>query len=176
MDVPQLNWTRCETTEGDPMRAKTDIESSARSTADRAAREPCRRQADAQGHLSSICESRATHRRGRRAQGNHGSRIVRRTAAPARGQGPLETLMREVTSSPPTYPRARTVQAPALGKPASVIVSHANKVGTVQGKVRPRSKTKAFLKAVKVPAVVPLSGRTMEFGAGGACIAGCDLM
>jgi len=61
-----------------------------------------------------------------------------------------------------------------LVKPASVIVSHANEVGTVQGKVRAGSKTEAFLKAVKVPAIVPLSGRTMEFGADGACAAGCD--
>lgn len=60
-----------------------------------------------------------------------------------------------------------------LVKPASVIVSHANEVGTVEGKVRPGSKTEAFLKAVKVPAHVPLSGRTMEFDASGRCTAGC---
>jgi len=60
-----------------------------------------------------------------------------------------------------------------LVKPASVIVSHANEVGTVEGKVRPGSKTEAFLKAVKVPAHVPLSGRTMEFDASGKCTAGC---
>lgn len=60
-----------------------------------------------------------------------------------------------------------------LVKPASVIPSHANEVGTVDGKVRPGSKTEAFLKAVKVPAHVPLSGRTMEFDAAGKCVAGC---
>ena len=60
-----------------------------------------------------------------------------------------------------------------LVKPASVIPSHANEVGTVQGKVRPGSKTEAFLKAVKVPAHVPLSGKTMEFDANGKCTAGC---
>ena len=60
-----------------------------------------------------------------------------------------------------------------LVKPASVIPSHANEVGTVQGKVRPGSKTEAFLKAVKVPAHVPLSGQTMEFDANGKCTAGC---
>lgn len=60
-----------------------------------------------------------------------------------------------------------------LVKPASVIPSHANEVGTVQGKVRPGSKTEAFLKAVKVPAYVPLSGRTFEFDASGKCMAGC---
>jgi L-ascorbate metabolism protein UlaG (beta-lactamase superfamily) len=60
-----------------------------------------------------------------------------------------------------------------LVKPASVIASHANEVGTVGGKVRPGSKTEAFVKAVKVPVHVPLSGRTMEFDAGGQCTAGC---
>lgn len=60
-----------------------------------------------------------------------------------------------------------------LVKPASVIASHANEVGTVGGKVRPGSKTEAFIKAVKVPVHVPLSGRTMEFDAAGTCTAGC---
>jgi L-ascorbate metabolism protein UlaG (beta-lactamase superfamily) len=60
-----------------------------------------------------------------------------------------------------------------LVKPASVIPSHANEVGTVGGKVRPGSKTEAFIKAVKVPAHIPLSGKTMEFDASGKCTAGC---
>ena len=60
-----------------------------------------------------------------------------------------------------------------LVKPASVIASHANEVGTVNGKVRPGSKTEAFMKAVKVPVHVPLSGKTMEFDNIGKCTAGC---
>lgn len=60
-----------------------------------------------------------------------------------------------------------------LVQPASVIPSHANEVGTVGGKVRPESKTEAFIKAVKVPAHIPLSGKTMAFDAGGVCTAGC---
>ena len=60
-----------------------------------------------------------------------------------------------------------------LVKPASVIASHANEVGTVGGKVRPGGKTEAFIKAAKVPVHVPLSGRTMEFDAAGKCTAGC---
>ena len=60
-----------------------------------------------------------------------------------------------------------------LVKPASVIASHANEVGTTGGKVRPGSKTEAFIKATKVPVHVPLSGRTMEFDAAGQCTAGC---
>ena len=51
--------------------------------------------------------------------------------------------------------------------------SHANEVGTVGGKVRPGSKTEAFIKATKVPVHVPLSGRLMEFDAAGKCTAGC---
>ena len=60
-----------------------------------------------------------------------------------------------------------------LVKPASVIASHVNEVGTVGGKVRPGSKTESFLKAVKVPAHLPLSGKTMEFDSSGMCAAGC---
>jgi len=60
-----------------------------------------------------------------------------------------------------------------LVKPASVIPSHANEVGTVGGKVRAGSKTEAFIKTVKIPAHVPLSGKTMEFDASGKCTAGC---
>jgi len=60
-----------------------------------------------------------------------------------------------------------------LVKPASVIASHANEVGTEGGKVRPGSKTETFMKAAKVPVHIPLSGRTMEFDATGKCTAGC---
>jgi len=60
-----------------------------------------------------------------------------------------------------------------LVRPASVIASHANEVGTVGGKVRPGSKTEAFMKAAKVPVHIPLSGKTMEFDANGKCAAGC---
>lgn len=60
-----------------------------------------------------------------------------------------------------------------LVKPASVIPSHANEVGTEDHKLRPGSKTEAFAKAVKVPVHLPLSGMTMEFDANGRCVAGC---
>ena len=60
-----------------------------------------------------------------------------------------------------------------LVKPAAVIASHANEVGTVGGKVRPGSKTEAFVKASKVPVHLPLSGKTMEFDAAAKCTAGC---
>ncbi|MGJ7498184.1 MBL fold metallo-hydrolase [Variovorax sp. RT4R15] len=60
-----------------------------------------------------------------------------------------------------------------LVKPASVIASHANEVGTINGKVRPGSKTEAFVKAVKVPVHIPRSGVAMGFDAAGACVSGC---
>jgi L-ascorbate metabolism protein UlaG (beta-lactamase superfamily) len=60
-----------------------------------------------------------------------------------------------------------------LVRPATVIPSHANEAATEGGKVRAGSKTEAFIKASKVPAVVPLSGRTMQFDAAGRCTAGC---
>ncbi len=60
-----------------------------------------------------------------------------------------------------------------LVKPASVIASHANEVGTEGGKVRAGSKTEAFIKAARMPVHVPLSGKTMEFDAAGKCTAGC---
>jgi L-ascorbate metabolism protein UlaG (beta-lactamase superfamily) len=60
-----------------------------------------------------------------------------------------------------------------LVRPASVIASHANEVGTVGGKLRPGSKTETFIKAVKVPVHIPLSGKTMEFDANASCTAGC---
>ena len=61
-----------------------------------------------------------------------------------------------------------------LVKPAAVIPSHANEVGTVSGKVRPGSKTEAFMKAARVPVHIPLSDKTMEFDAAGKCTAGCN--
>lgn len=60
-----------------------------------------------------------------------------------------------------------------LVKPASVIASHANEVATVKGKLRPGSKTEAFMKGAKVPVHIPLSGKTMAFDRAGRCTAGC---
>ena len=60
-----------------------------------------------------------------------------------------------------------------LVKPAAVIPSHANEVATQGGKVIPGTRTDRFMKAVHVPAHVPLSGRTMQFDGSGRCVAGC---
>jgi len=60
-----------------------------------------------------------------------------------------------------------------LVRPNSVIASHANEVATKGGKLLPGTRTDAFMKATKVPAYVPLSGKTMEFDGGGRCVSGC---
>lgn len=60
-----------------------------------------------------------------------------------------------------------------LIKPASVIASHANEPATKDGKVISGTKTQTFVGAADVPVHLPLSGRTLEFNAGGECVAGC---
>ena len=60
-----------------------------------------------------------------------------------------------------------------LVKPVSVIASHTNEGSTQSGKAVPGSKLEAFMKLSKPPVHVPLSGKTMEFDAGGKCVAGC---
>ncbi len=60
-----------------------------------------------------------------------------------------------------------------LVKPASVIASHANEEATRDGKLLSGTKTETFVKTVKVPVHLPLSGRTMEFDGNGKCVAGC---
>ena len=72
-----------------------------------------------------------------------------------------------------TGPREAAYVINALVQPNAVIASHANEVATKGGKVLPGSKTETFMKAVKVPVHIPLSGRTMEFDAAGKCVAGC---
>ena len=60
-----------------------------------------------------------------------------------------------------------------LVKPASVIPSHANEVATKGGKLVSGTRTERFIKAVKVPIHLPLSGKTMAFDGIGRCVSGC---
>ena len=62
----------------------------------------------------------------------------------------------------------------ALIQPAAVIASHVNEAATSGGKVRPSSRTAAFIGLSKRPVYIPVSGRTMEFNGGGQCAAGCN--
>jgi L-ascorbate metabolism protein UlaG (beta-lactamase superfamily) len=60
-----------------------------------------------------------------------------------------------------------------LVKPAAVIASHANEEATVDGEVRPGTRTATFIELVEVPVHLPLSGRTMAFDGDGTCVEGC---
>jgi L-ascorbate metabolism protein UlaG (beta-lactamase superfamily) len=60
-----------------------------------------------------------------------------------------------------------------LVRPASVILSHPNEAVTEGGKLRAGSRTAAVVKALKAPAHLAISGRTMEFDGKGKCVAGC---
>jgi len=72
-----------------------------------------------------------------------------------------------------TGPKEAAYVINELVKPASVIPSHANEAATKGGKVVADTRTDVFIKASKVPVYLPLSGRTMEFGQSGKCVAGC---
>lgn len=61
-----------------------------------------------------------------------------------------------------------------LIKPESVIASHANEPATEGGEVRDGTRTQQFVEAVTVPVYLPLSGRTMAFDTGAACVSGCQ--
>jgi L-ascorbate metabolism protein UlaG (beta-lactamase superfamily) len=61
-----------------------------------------------------------------------------------------------------------------LIKPAAVIATHVNERATTGGKLRPDSRTAAFIKLVKRPVHLAISGRTMEFDGKGNCVAGCN--
>lgn len=61
-----------------------------------------------------------------------------------------------------------------LVRPSSVILSHVNEAATVGGKLRPGSRTAAFINQLKGrPAHLAISGRTMEFDGSGKCVGGC---
>lgn len=61
-----------------------------------------------------------------------------------------------------------------LVQPAAVIVSHVNEGATTGGKLRPTSRTAAFVALVKGRPVYPaLSGKTLEFDGAAKCVAGC---
>lgn len=61
-----------------------------------------------------------------------------------------------------------------LIKPAAVIATHVNEAATQGGKLRPTSRTAAFIKLQKRPVHLAISGRTMEFDGKANCVAGCN--
>lgn len=72
-----------------------------------------------------------------------------------------------------TGPREAAYVINTLVKPNAVIPSHANEEATRGGKVISGTRTETFMKSVKVPVYIPLSGKTMEFDTSGKCVAGC---
>lgn len=60
-----------------------------------------------------------------------------------------------------------------LVQPASVILTHANEAVTEGGKLKPNTRTAAFIKQLKAPAHLAISESTMEFDGSGKCVAGC---
>ncbi len=61
-----------------------------------------------------------------------------------------------------------------LVRPTSVIVSHVNEAATTDGKVKPNSRTAAFMNLVRGrPVYLALSGKTMEFDGEARCLNGC---
>ena len=76
-------------------------------------------------------------------------------------------------------PNAMTPPAAAhavneLIRPAAVIATHVNEGATSDGKVKPNSRTAAFIKLSKRPVHLAISGRTMEFDGNAKCVAGCN--
>lgn len=71
-------------------------------------------------------------------------------------------------------PEAAAHAVNELVRPASVIITHVNEAATSGGKVKPSTRTAAFMTLVKGRPVYPaLSGKTMEFDGSGKCVAGC---
>jgi L-ascorbate metabolism protein UlaG (beta-lactamase superfamily) len=61
-----------------------------------------------------------------------------------------------------------------LVRPTSVIVTHVNEAATTDGKLKPNSRTAAFIESVKGhPVYLALSGKTMEFDSEAKCVSGC---
>ena len=72
-----------------------------------------------------------------------------------------------------TGPKEAAYVVNEMIKPNAVIASHANEASTKQGKVIDGTRSDIFIKAVKVPVYMPLSGRTMEFDSRAQCVTGC---
>ncbi len=71
-------------------------------------------------------------------------------------------------------PKEAAAAVDTLIEPREVIASHANEAATKDGKIIAGTRTETFIKATKAPVRISLSGKTMAFDAGGACVSGCD--
>lgn len=73
-----------------------------------------------------------------------------------------------------TGPKEAAYVVNELIKPKAVIASHANEQATRNGRLLAGTRTEQFLQAVKVPAHIPLSGKTMAYNGQGRCQSGCN--
>ena len=73
-----------------------------------------------------------------------------------------------------TGPKEAAYVVNELIKPKAVIASHANEQATRNGRLLAGTRTEQFLQAAKVPAHIPLSGKTMAFDGRGRCQSGCE--
>jgi len=90
-----------------------------------------------------------------------------------RGHYKASLVVMNIGDTYTTGPKEAAYVINDLVKPASVIASHANEEATRGGKVLPGTRTETFMKLVKVPVHVPLSGKTMEFDGNAKCVSGC---
>jgi L-ascorbate metabolism protein UlaG (beta-lactamase superfamily) len=90
-----------------------------------------------------------------------------------RGYYHAELAVMNIGDTYTTGPKEAAYVVNQLIRPTSVIVSHANEVSTIDGKILAGTRTATFMKAVKVPVHIPLSGITMEFDGNGACVSAC---
>ena len=63
----------------------------------------------------------------------------------------------------------------SLIKLVSIIASHAKETTTEDGMIEVGFRTDSFVKAVNLPAYLPLNGMTMSFDGDGNCVARCCL-
>lgn len=71
-------------------------------------------------------------------------------------------------------PEAAAYAMNELVRPRTVIATHPNEAVTLDGKIRPNTRTKMFVDMVKGrPVYLALSGKTMEFDGEARCVAGC---
>lgn len=84
-----------------------------------------------------------------------------------------ELVVMNIGNTFTTGPKEAAFVVNELIKPTSVIASHANEVATKDGKVIKGTRTDRFMAAAKMPAYVPLSGKTMTFDGRGKCVSGC---
>ncbi|MDX2477655.1 MAG: MBL fold metallo-hydrolase [Gammaproteobacteria bacterium] len=90
-----------------------------------------------------------------------------------RGHYAAKLVVMNIGDTYTTGPKEAAYVVNEMIKPNAVIASHANEASTKRGRVIDGTRSDIFIKAVKVPVYMPLSGRTMEFDSRAQCVTGC---